>query len=185
MRIGTIHAPRFLYNSFENFRSILGTRFAFCRISSPDLTINTESNRRGSQMRILLLFLISALVVDVACSRERRALKSTAGIEPDNSRRNVRDRNEATKTAENQSENEADRTISQNIRNVLRTDDSLSTNAKNIKIITNQGMVTLRGPVKNEKEKNAIEAKAKRVTGVKSVDNQLEITAAYGKSSFA
>jgi hyperosmotically inducible periplasmic protein len=136
-------------------------------------------------MRILLLFLISALIVDVGCWRERLAPKSTAAIEPDNSHRNVRDRNDETKTAKNQSENEADRTISQNIRDVLRADDSLSTNAKNIKIITNQGIVTLRGPVKNEKEKNAIEAKARRVTGVKSVDNQLEITTAYGKSGFA
>jgi len=136
-------------------------------------------------MKILLLFLISGLILDVACSRERQAPKSTAAIEPDNSRRNVRDRNEAMKTAENQSENEADRTITQNIRAVLRADDSLSTNAKNIKIITNQGMVTLRGPIKNEKEKNAIEAKAKGVAGVKSVDNQLEITTAYGKSGFA
>src|SRR5262245_2665579 len=77
-------------------------------------------------MRIPLLFLISVLIVDVACSPERRAPKSTAAIEPDNSRRNVRDRNEKTKTAENQSENEADRRISQNIRAVLRADDSLS-----------------------------------------------------------
>jgi hyperosmotically inducible periplasmic protein len=136
-------------------------------------------------MKILLLFLISVLIVDVACSRERQTPKSSVAIEPDNSRHNVRGRNEATKTPENQSENEVDRTISQNIRDVLRADDSLSPNAKNVKIITNQGMVTLRGPVKNEKEKNAIEAKAKGMTGVKSVDNQLEITTAYGKSSFA
>jgi osmotically-inducible protein OsmY len=136
-------------------------------------------------MRILLLFLISALIVDVGCSRERQAPKSTAAIEPNNTRRNGRDRNEETQTAENQSENEANRTITQNIRDALRADDSLSTNAKNVKIITKQGMVTLQGPVKNEQEKNAIEAKAKRVTGVKNVDNQLEITTAYSKSSFA
>jgi hyperosmotically inducible periplasmic protein len=136
-------------------------------------------------MRILLLFLISALIVNVGCSREQQAPKSTAAIEPDNFRRNVRDRNEETKTADNQSENEPDRTITQNIRDVLTADNSLSTNAKNVKIITKQGMVTLRGPVKNDQEKNAIEAKAKRVTGVKNVDNHLEITTAYSKSSFA
>lgn len=136
-------------------------------------------------MRMLLLFLISVLIVDVGCSRGRHAPKPTAAIEPDNSRRNGRDRNEEIKTGENQSEKEADRTITQNIRDVLRADASLSTNAKNIKIVTTQGTVTLRGLVKNEKEKNAIEAKAKGVTGVKSVNNQLEITTAYGKSSFA
>jgi hyperosmotically inducible protein len=136
-------------------------------------------------MRILLLFLISALIVDVGCSRGRQAPKSTAAIEPVNFRRSVRDHNEETKTGENQSENKADRTITQNIRDIVKADNSLSTNAMNVKIITKQGMVTLRGTVKNEQEKNAIEAKAKRVKGVKNVDNQLEITTAYSKSSFA
>jgi osmotically-inducible protein OsmY len=88
----------------------------------------------------------------------------------------VRDRNDQTKTAGDQSENEADRTISQNIRQAVTADDSLSTNAKNVKIITNDGTVTLRGPVKSEKEKAEIEAKAKQVAGVKRVDNQLEVT---------
>ncbi len=100
---------------------------------------------------------------------------SQAAVEPDNTGRNVRDRNEANKTAGDQSENEADRTITQNIRQALTADDSLSTNAKNVKIITNDGTVTLRGPVKSDKEKVEIEAKAKQVAGVKKVDNQLEI----------
>src|SRR5262249_29886767 len=104
-----------------------------------------------------------------------RSAENTAAVEPDNTGRNVRDRNDATKTAEDQSENEADRTITQNIRKAINSDDSLSTNAKNVKIITNDGTVTLRGPVKNEQEKTAVEAKAKQVAGVKSVDNQLEI----------
>ena len=124
-----------------------------------------------------LLFLASALAV-FGCSRDRDArqpAQSSAAVEPDNSGRNVRDRNEATKTPTDQSENEADRTITQNIRKALSDDDSLSTNAKNVKIITSDGTVTLRGPVKNEKEKADIEAKARQVAGVKRVDNQLEI----------
>lgn len=87
----------------------------------------------------------------------------------------MRDRDDQNKTTGDQSENEADRTITQNIRRAVTADDSLSTNAKNVKIITNNGMVTLRGPVKSEKEKAEIEAKAKQVAGVKSVDNQLEV----------
>jgi len=137
------------------------------------------------QLSVVSALLTSALIVDVGCSREREAPKSTAAIELDNFRHNAQVHNEETKTTESQSESESDRAISQNIRDVFRADDSLSTNAKNIKIITNQGMVTLRGPVKNKQEKTAIEATAKRVTGVKSVDSQLEITTAYGKSSFA
>jgi len=126
-------------------------------------------------MKILPIFLVSAVIVGAGCSRDRGAPKTTAAVEPDNTGRNVRDRNEAAKTAQDQSENEADRQITQNIRQAITSDDSLSTNAKNVKIITNDGTVTLRGPVKNEQEKTAIEAKAKQVAGVKSVDNQLEI----------
>src|SRR5262245_18094258 len=108
-------------------------------------------------MKIVPLFLISAIIVGVGCSRDREAPKSTAAVEPDNSGRNVRDRYEAAKTEQDQSENEGQRTSSQNIRQPIYADDSLSTNAKNVKSITNDGTVTLRGPVKNEQEKTAIE----------------------------
>ncbi len=127
-------------------------------------------------MKSITLLLLSVALI-IGCSKNRSEDKqvSQAVVEPDNSGRNVRDRNDQTKTAGDQSESEADRTISQNIRKALTADDSLSTNAKNVKIITNDGTVTLRGPVKSEKEKTDIEAKAKQVAGVKSVDNQLEI----------
>ena len=127
-------------------------------------------------MKTLTLLLLSAVLM-VGCSKNRSEDKqvSQTAVEADNSGRNVRDRNDQTKTPGDQSENEADRTITQNIRQVITADDSLSTNAKNVKIITNDGTVTLRGPVKSEKEKAEIEAKAKQVAGVKRVDNQLEI----------
>ena len=127
-------------------------------------------------MKTLIVLLFSTLLV-VACSKNRSDNKqvSQTAVEPDNSGRNVRDRDDQNKTTADQSEKEADRTITQNIRRAVTADDSLSTNAKNVKIITNNGMVTLRGPVKSEKEKAEIEAKAKQVAGVKSVDNQLEV----------
>jgi len=127
-------------------------------------------------MKTIIVLLFSTLLV-VACSKNRSDNKqvSQTAVEPDNSGRNVRDRDDQKKTTGDQSENEADRTITQNIRRAVTADDSLSTNAKNVKIITNNGMVTLRGPVKSEKEKAEIEAKAKQVAGVKSVDNQLEV----------
>src|SRR4030095_10142428 len=86
-------------------------------------------------------------------------------------------RNPATPTAGDQSETAADREITANIRKSVVADDSLSINAHNIKIITANGMVTLRGPVKSEQERTAIEAKAKQVAGVKSVNNLIEIEA--------
>ena len=127
-------------------------------------------------MKSITLLLLS-MVLMVGCSKNRSEDKqvSQTAVEADNSGRNVRDRNDQTKTPGDQSENEADRTITQNIRQVITADDSLSTNAKNVKIITNDGTVTLRGPVKSEKEKAEIEAIAKQVAGVKRVDNQLEI----------
>ena len=127
-------------------------------------------------MKTIIVLLFSTLLV-VACWKNRSDNKqvSQTAVEPDNSGRNVRDRDDQNKTTGDQSENEADRTITQNIRRAVTADDSLSTNAKNVKIITNNGTVTLRGPVKSEKEKAEIEAKAKQVAGVKSVDNQLEV----------
>src|SRR4029077_5237943 len=124
---------------------------------------------------IPVFFLLAGLAI-IGCNKDRaqsnQGSQSAAG---ENTGRNVRDRNEAKKTPGDQSENEADRTITQNIRKAITGDDSLSTNAKNVKIITNDGTVTLRGPVKSEKEKADIEAKAKQVAGVKNVDNQLEV----------
>lgn len=124
---------------------------------------------------ITVLFLATVLIS--GCSKDRSEDKqvSQTAVEPDNSGRNVRDRDDRNKTSGDQSESEADRTISQNIRAAITSDDSLSTNAKNVKIITSDGTVTLRGPVKSDKEKAEIEAKAKQIAGVKKVDNQLEI----------
>ena len=128
-------------------------------------------------MRIALGLVLAFLVV--GCSKTEQSKteqpSQTAAVPADNSGRNERDRNDATKTAGDQAENEADRTISQNIRQAVIADDAVSTNGKNVKIITVDGTVTLRGPVKSEKEKTNIGAKAQQIAGVKSVDNQLEI----------
>ena len=122
--------------------------------------------------------ILCAVLLLFGCSKDgsenAQTSKSTA-VEADNTGRNVRDRDDATKTPADQSENEQDRKISQELRKAVTSDDTLSTNAQNVKIITQDGKVTLRGPVKNQKEKADIEAKAKQIAGVKNVDNQLEI----------
>jgi len=94
---------------------------------------------------------------------------------PDNTGRNVRDRSGATLTPGDQSENKADVSLTQRIRKAVMADKSLSTTAKNIKIITVNGVVTLRGPVKSLHEKESIEAKAQQVAGATRVENQLEV----------
>jgi len=73
---------------------------------------------------------------------------------PDNTGKNVRDRDDHTLTPGDQSSNEADVELTRRIREAVVADDSLSTSAHNIKIITINGMVTLRGPVSSTEEKN-------------------------------
>jgi hyperosmotically inducible periplasmic protein len=79
-------------------------------------------------------------------------------------------------TASDQSENEADRKITQQIRQAVTKDDSLSTSAQNVKIITQDGKVTLRGTVKNDTEKKKIGEMAKKASGVKNVENLLTVS---------
>jgi len=93
----------------------------------------------------------------------------------DNTGKNVRDRSGNTMTAGDQSEDTGDVKITQQIRKAVVSDDSLSTDAHNVKIITTGGVVTLRGPVANAAEKAKITATAQKIAGVKHVNNQLEV----------
>jgi osmotically-inducible protein OsmY len=95
----------------------------------------------------------------------------------DNTRINVRDRDDSTLTAGDQGTTEADRDITQQIRKSLPSDDKLSATAKNIKIITNDRKVTLRGPVTSEAEKTTIATLAKNVAGEGNVTDELEVKA--------
>ncbi len=93
----------------------------------------------------------------------------------DDTERNVRDRKDTTVTPMDQGGSESDRTITQEIRRAVMAQDGLSTNAKNVKIITVDGVVTLRGPVKTADEKATIAKLAGSTAGAKRVDNQLEL----------
>lgn len=95
--------------------------------------------------------------------------------EADNSGKNVRDRSEKTLTPMDQGGSASDRELSATIRRAIVKDDTLSTNAHNVKIVTVDAVVTLRGPVKTAAEKAAVGAKAETAPGVKRVDNQLEV----------
>jgi len=91
---------------------------------------------------------------------------------PDNTKQN---KEQGSPTADDQKMNPADRSITQKIRKAIHEDTSLSTYAHNVKIITQDGKVTLRGPVRSEEEKASIEAKAVVVAGQGNVTNQLEV----------
>jgi hyperosmotically inducible protein len=94
---------------------------------------------------------------------------------PDNTKVNERDRNTAEPTADQQKENRSDRDITRDIRRSITADKSLSTYAHNVKIISQNGMVTLKGPVRSEEEKSAIESKAADIAGKDKVTSQLEV----------
>lgn len=95
---------------------------------------------------------------------------------PDNTGINKRDVTGGEPTPTNQKENPGDREITQRIRASIVGNDDLSFTAKNVKIITTNGYVTLRGPVRSSKEKVTIEASAREVAGADQVNNQLEVT---------
>lgn len=93
---------------------------------------------------------------------------------PDNTNINKRDRDNQTLTPLDQSNTNADVKITQAIRKSIMQQD-FSTDAKNIKIITQNGEVTLRGSVNNNAEAMKIAALAKAVPGIKALNNQLEV----------
>jgi hyperosmotically inducible periplasmic protein len=95
---------------------------------------------------------------------------------PDNTKANREDRKKAAITADQQKMNMSDREITRKIRRALVADDSLSTYAHNVKIITRDGLVTLRGPVRSAEEKQLVEAKAAEVAGgTEKVASQISI----------
>jgi hyperosmotically inducible periplasmic protein len=111
----------------------------------------------------LSLFTLSALAQDTAAA--------------DNTSKNQRDRSGETRTSGDQSNSSEDVKTTATIRRAIVKDHSLSATAKNVKIITADGTVTLRGPVRNEAEKTKIAELAQSAAGNAKIDNQLEVKA--------
>ncbi len=111
---------------------------------------------------LLVLFLTSATGM-------MRAQDQTPA--PDNTKQNK----SGGTTADDQKNNQADRETTRKIRKAIIADKSLSTYAHNVKIVTVNGSVVLKGPVRSEEEKAAVEAKAKEVAGGGSVNSELTV----------
>ena len=103
------------------------------------------------------------------------AMAADEKTKADNTATNERDRSGETKTSGDQSNNSADLKITQAIREALMKDGELSTTAKNIKVITENGQVTLRGPVKNVQEKARVDQLAKSAAGGARIVDQLDV----------
>ena len=93
------------------------------------------------------------------------AQNSDPGIKPDNTKVNKQDRDANQPTADQQKNNASDLDLTKNIRRSIIEDKSLSTDAHNVKVISQDGTVTLKGPVKSEAEKSSIVSKAASLAG--------------------
>jgi hyperosmotically inducible protein len=100
---------------------------------------------------------------------------SSQGVPADNTKVNQRDRDQSVPTADQQKNNTSDQEIAQQIRKNIVKDKSLSTYAHNVKVVVQNGSVTLKGPVRSEDEKKAIESKAAEVAGADKVTNEIEV----------
>ena len=118
-------------------------------------------------MKLLTLsFLCLASLTFSAFAQEKPA---------DNSAKNRRDRSGETMTSGDQSNASGDIKVTAAIRRAIMKDDSLTMTAKNVKVITEKGMVTLRGPVNTAAEKTTIARLAREAAPQSRIDDQLEV----------
>jgi osmotically-inducible protein OsmY len=122
-------------------------------------------------MRYLTIITLIALGVS-GCNQPGTG---SSDSDPDNTGVNERDRDADTKTPIDQNENQTDIDLTAKIRSQVVDTKDMSVNAQNVKIITQDGTVTLRGPVKSAEEKKKIEDIARAVAGEDKVVSQLEV----------
>ena len=138
------------------------------------LVVLKENTMKGNPARFARLFLPlgTLLLAGSLMAESIPEYQDPQQPAPDNTKKN---KDQTNPTADKQKMNASDRETTQKIRKAINEDKSLSTYAHNIKIITQDGKVTLRGPVRSEEEKNNLQAKAVAVAGEENVTNQLEI----------
>ena len=137
--------------------------FAGCNDSSPPVTGQNTTNPSST-----------TVTADRPAPPDERTTTSDP-VDRSNTGVNARDRDGIDKTPIDQNENKTDINITAAIRKQV-VDTEMSVDAQNVKIITQDGRVTLRGPVETEQEKQRIDDMAKSVAGADKVDNQLEVT---------
>ena len=131
-------------------------------------THTTHQTKELMKRTLLALACLTACGLGILAADDKKA-------EPDNTATNERDRSGQTRTSGDQSNSSADLKTTQAIRRALMKDGELSMTAKNIKIITAEGQVILRGPVKTAEEKAKIDQLARSAAGGAKIDDQLEV----------
>lgn len=131
------------------------------RTNEPNANANANTNTNAS--------------ANANTNTEARSMVASQASQPDNTRVNERDRNGDSLTPIDQGNSEADRRMTQQIRQALMNTSGLSFNAKNVKIITLNGKVTLRGTVNSEQERNTVDGAARKIAGTDQIDDLLEV----------
>ncbi len=123
----------------------------------------------------LFLLMMASLAGSGTPLLAQQAADQSTSAPADNTKVNQRDQNASEPTADQQKNNHSDREITQEIRKAITNDKSLSTYAHNIKVVTQNGQVTLKGPVRSDAEKRAIEEKAAEIAGENKVTSELAV----------
>jgi hyperosmotically inducible periplasmic protein len=127
-------------------------------------------------MKILRNSILPALPLLLLSMAGSSAYAQSGDTKPDNTKINQRDKNANEATADNQKMNPEDRALSAKIRRSVMADKTLSTYAHNIKIVSQDGTVTLKGPVRSDSEIQTLVSKAVDATGsADKVVNQLAV----------
>jgi hyperosmotically inducible protein len=144
--------------------------------SNARISLQEEMTVKAVYRNVVRTVLCSGLLFGAAVlASAQEPTSQQASPAADNTKVNERDRSQNEPTADQQKENRSDRDITQQIRQSIMKDKSLSTYAHNVKVVTQDGQVTLKGPVRSEDEKKAIEAKAAEVAGDGKVTSELNI----------
>jgi hyperosmotically inducible protein len=117
-------------------------------------------------------FLLLALAICPAWAQDSSSSTPKAS---DNSKINQRDKSPAEPTADQQGNNRSDLDTTKAVRQALVKDKSLSTYAHNVKVITQNGKVTLKGPVRSDEEKSTVLAKAAQVAGQANITDEMTV----------
>ncbi len=101
--------------------------------------------------------------------------QSTDTKKPDNTANNKGDQKPGAVTADQQKMNATDRDLTAKVRRSIMANKSLSVYAHNVKIVSQNGIVTLKGPVRSDDEVRSIMTSATEVAGGDNVVNQMTV----------
>jgi hyperosmotically inducible protein len=148
------------------------------RPSASDSRRHSMSKRELKCRRGWLPLLLAGSFLLAGSASARFTQDPQAGPPPDNSKKNLPTNHQDANRADQQSNSSSDVDLTKKIRRSISRDKSLSNYAHNIKVITRQGVVYLKGPVRSREEKDAIGSKVIDIAGAENVKNELTVKSA-------